>query len=109
MIAVDTSALMAIGLDEPEAEPCIAVLEAGDSVLISAGTLLIVAAPRNISNELSGLIEGLGFVVVSVTAAILAERFSWRLVAWYRMRYRRQCRCRQNDPADAQEPSRLAY
>jgi len=64
MIAVDTSALMAICLNEPEAEPCIAVLEAEGSVLISAGTLaevLIVAARRNISAEVSGLIEGLGF------------------------------------------------
>ena len=84
MIAVDTSALMAIGLDEPEAESCIAVLEAEDNVLISAGTLaevLIVAARRNISAEVSGLIEGLGFEVVSVTAAA-ARRISQAYQQW---------------------------
>lgn len=70
MIALDTSALMAIGLDEPEAEACIAALEAEDRVLISAGTLaevLIVAARRNISEEVLGVIEGLAIEVVSVT------------------------------------------
>jgi ribonuclease VapC len=49
MIAVDTSALMAILLDEPEADACIAALATADEVLISAGTLaeaLIVAARR---------------------------------------------------------------
>ena len=61
---------MAIGLDEPEAEACIAALEAEDRVLISAGTLaevLIVAARRNISEEVLGVIEGLAIEVVSVT------------------------------------------
>jgi ribonuclease VapC len=70
MIAVDTSALMAIGLNEPEADACMAALETADSVLISAGTMaevLIVAARRNIEEELSGLIEGLDFEVVPVT------------------------------------------
>ena len=84
MIAVDTSALMAIGLSEPEADACIAVLEAEDVVLISAGTLaevLIVAARRNIFEEVSGLIEGLGFEVVSVTAAS-ARRISQVYQLW---------------------------
>ncbi|MBL8296298.1 MAG: type II toxin-antitoxin system VapC family toxin [Bryobacterales bacterium] len=72
MIAVDTSALMAIVLDEPEADACIAALEAEESVLISAGTLaevLIVAARRNIGEEIASLIDGLGFEIVSVTPA----------------------------------------
>ena len=72
MIAVDTSALMAIVLNEPEADVCISALEAEESVLISAGTLaevLIVAARRNIAEEISSLIEALGFEVVSVTPA----------------------------------------
>lgn len=38
MIVVDTSALMAIVLDEPEAAVCIAALEAEHDILISAGT-----------------------------------------------------------------------
>jgi ribonuclease VapC len=72
MIAVDTSALMAIVLDEPEADACIAVLEAEDNILISAGTVaeaLIVAARRNVGEELASLIDGLGFEIVTVTPA----------------------------------------
>jgi ribonuclease VapC len=72
MIAVDTSALMAIVLNEPEAEACMSALEAEECVLISAGTLaevLIVAARRNIAEEVSSLIDGLGFEIVSVTPA----------------------------------------
>jgi ribonuclease VapC len=51
MIAVDTSVLMAILLDEPEADACIAALEAEDGLLICAGTVaeaLIVSARRNV-------------------------------------------------------------
>lgn len=52
MIAVDTSALVAIVLKEPTANDCIAALEAEDEILISAGTLaeiFIVSARRNIA------------------------------------------------------------
>jgi ribonuclease VapC len=72
MIAVDTSALMAIVLDETEANACIAVLEKEDNILISAGTIaetLIVAARRNVSEEIASLIDGLGFNAIAVTPA----------------------------------------
>ena len=72
MIAVDTSALMAIVLDEAEADACIAALETEDNVLISAGTIaeaLIVAARRNVGDEVASLIDGLGFNAVAVTPA----------------------------------------
>ena len=72
MIAVDTSALMAVLLDEPQAEACIAALEGEDEILISAGTVaeaLIVAARRNVAPELTRLIDGLGLAVVTVTPA----------------------------------------
>jgi len=72
MIAVDTSALMAIVLDEAQADACIAALEKQDNVLISAGTIaeaLIVAARRNVSEEIASLIDGLGFNAVAVTPA----------------------------------------
>jgi ribonuclease VapC len=51
MIAVDTPALMAIVLDEPEADACIAVLEAADDILISAGTVaeVLIVAARSIT------------------------------------------------------------
>ncbi len=72
MIAVDTSALMAILLNELEADACIRVLEAEDDLLISAGTVaeaLIVSARRNVGEEMARLIDGLGFEIVSVTPA----------------------------------------
>jgi ribonuclease VapC len=72
MIAVDTSALMAIAFGEKEADACIRVLETESEVVISAGTVaeaLIVAARRNVAEEVTRLIDGLGFEVVSVTPA----------------------------------------
>ncbi|MDO9297289.1 type II toxin-antitoxin system VapC family toxin [Bradyrhizobium sp.] len=72
MIAVDTSALMAIVLDEAKADACIAALEKEDNVVISAGTIaeaLIVGARRNVSEEIESLIDGLGFTAVAVTPA----------------------------------------
>jgi ribonuclease VapC len=72
MIAVDTSALMAIVLGEGQSDACIATLETETELLISAGTLaeaLIVASRRNVSAEIAGLIDGLGFDVVPITLA----------------------------------------
>lgn len=86
MIAVDTSALIAIVLDESEADRCIAALEAEEKVLISAGTLaeaLIVAGRRAILGEVSSLIEGLGVEVVPVTPAA-ARRISGAYEKWGR-------------------------
>jgi ribonuclease VapC len=70
MIAVDTSALMAIVLNEPGANDCIAALETADEILISTGTVaeaLIVAARRNVGEEMARLLDGLGFEFVNVT------------------------------------------
>jgi ribonuclease VapC len=72
MIAVDTSALMAIVLDEAQAEACIAALEAEKDILISAATVaeaLIVSDRRNVCEEVANLIEGLGFEIVDMTPA----------------------------------------
>jgi ribonuclease VapC len=72
MIVVDTSALMAIVLNEPAAEACSAALETEDELLISAGTVaeaLIVSARRHVGEEVAGLIDGLGFEIVEVTRA----------------------------------------
>lgn len=84
MIAVDTSALMAILLDEPDAERCIAALTAPSGVRISAGTLaecLIVAARRNVGDEMAALLDGFGFEIVSVTPAA-ARRISEAYSRW---------------------------
>jgi ribonuclease VapC len=72
MIAVDTSALMAILLNEPEADACIAALATADKVLISAGTVteaLIVSARRNVGESMARLIDEYDFEVVPVTSA----------------------------------------
>ncbi len=84
MIAVDTSALMAIVLDETEAGDCIAALEAEDDILISAGTVaevLIVAARRNVGEEMARLIDGLGFNVVPITS-VSARRVASAYMQW---------------------------
>lgn len=86
MIAVDTSALMAITLDEAEAEVCIKVLETETEVVISAGTVaeaLIVAARRNVGEEMTRLIDGLGFDIISVTPAS-ARRIAAAYERWGR-------------------------
>lgn len=70
MIVIDTSALMAILLNEPKADACAAALETDEPLLISAGTLaeaMIVAERRNRGRELQMLIEGLSVDVRHVT------------------------------------------
>lgn len=84
MIAIDTSAIMAILLDEPEADACISAIEAEDDIVISSATLaetLIVAARRNVEAEAARLIEGLGLEVVSVTPAS-AKRVADAYARW---------------------------
>ncbi|WP_131113127.1 type II toxin-antitoxin system VapC family toxin [Lichenihabitans psoromatis] len=70
MIAVDTSALMAIVLDEPQADACISALDRDLDCVISAGTVseaLIVAGRHNVKAEVARLIDGLGMEGVAVT------------------------------------------
>jgi ribonuclease VapC len=77
VIALDTSALIAILKNEPMANACAAVLEIPDRrVLLSAGTLLelrIVALQKQCSDQLSQLIASLNFEIVDLTQA-RAER-----------------------------------
>lgn len=84
MIAVDTSALMAVLLRESEAEACIAVLESGNELIMSAGTLaeaLIVAGRRNIVEEMTALIDGLAITVMPMTPAS-SRRFAEAYARW---------------------------
>lgn len=84
MIAVDTSALMAVVVGEAESDACIAILETEPAVLISAGTVveaLIVAAKRSVADEMMKLIDGLGFEVVNVTTAS-ARRIAAAYARW---------------------------
>ena len=85
-MAVDTSALMAIVLREAEADRCKAALEEEPDLLISAGTLaeaLIVAARRNLVEEMNRLIDGLGFDIGLVTPAS-ARRIAAAYARWGR-------------------------
>ncbi len=82
MIVVDTSALMALLLAEPQADQIAAILKAEDDVVISAGTFaeaLIVAARRGVSEELTLLVDGIGIRVDSLAAGgaiAVAEAYS---------------------------------
>jgi len=72
MIAIDTSALMAISLSEPSAEAVMQVIVAADGICISAGTLaeaMIVAERRKIGAATTEPLEGLAMEIVPVTAS----------------------------------------
>ncbi|WP_284347522.1 type II toxin-antitoxin system VapC family toxin [Rhodovastum atsumiense] len=79
---MDTSALMAVVLDEPDAEACSEVLATEDAILISAGTLaeaLIVSRRREVGDLMAKLVNGLECQVASVTqadAVRVAEAYS---------------------------------
>lgn len=84
MIAVDTSALMAILLDEPAADACVAAIEAEDILMLSAGTMaeaLSVATRRGFGHEMELLIDGLGFEMTAVTPAT-ARRVAQIYAKW---------------------------
>lgn len=83
MIAVDTSALMAILLDEPTAAECAETL-ANEGAMMSAATLaeaLIVAERRGLRAEMADLVEGLNLEVVNVSAAT-ARRVADTYAQW---------------------------
>lgn len=84
VIAVDTSALMAVLLREPEADACTAALDAADDLIISAATLaeaLVVAQLRSIRAEMKELIEALGCEVAPVTEPV-AQRVARAYQKW---------------------------
>jgi ribonuclease VapC len=86
VIAVDTSALMAIALGEAAADACISLLETEPKIIISAGTVaeaLIVAARRNVGEEVARIIDGLGFEILPVTPAS-ARRIAVAYARWGR-------------------------
>lgn len=84
MIAVDTSALMAILLGESEASACANALATNDRIVISAATVaeaLIVAERRNLGVEMVKLVDGLGFEIVVVTLGV-ARRVAESYARW---------------------------
>ena len=84
MIAVDTSALMAILLDEPEAAACAEAFATNDRIVISAATVaeaLIVAERRGLGAEMAGLVDGLDLEIASVSPAV-ARRVADTYARW---------------------------
>ncbi len=72
MIVIDTSALMAVLFDEPEAARCIKAMAEESSLAISAGTLaeaMVVAGRHGARAALDRLIARLRPEVVPVTVA----------------------------------------
>lgn len=72
MICVDSSALIAIASGEPAGLACAEVIESGDELLISAGTLaevLIVAARRDLTDILAEVIRAAELIVLEVDEA----------------------------------------
>ena len=84
MIAVDTSALMAILLEEAVAPACAEALVTNDRITFSGGTVaeaLIVAERRGLGAEMAGLIDGLGLEVAAVSPAA-AKRVADGYAQW---------------------------
>ena len=84
MIAVDTSALMAILLDEPEAAACAEALATNDRIVVSAATVaeaLIVAERRGVGAEMNALFDGLDLEIASVSPAV-ARRVADAYARW---------------------------
>jgi len=73
VIAIDTSALIAVIRNEPTAKACAAVIEIPKRrLLLSAGTLLelkIVALQKQCSDQLSELTASLNFEIIELTRA----------------------------------------
>ncbi|TFF25440.1 type II toxin-antitoxin system VapC family toxin [Jiella endophytica] len=73
MIAVDTSALIAVLQNEERGVDCLNAMKAADRVVISAGTTaeaLIVATRRRMRTSMSTMIEDLGFEIIAVTPSM---------------------------------------
>ena len=84
MIAVDTSALIAVLLDEREAAACADALVDSDRIAISAATFaeaLVVAERRGLGTEMAALIDGLVLDVETVTL-VVARRVADIYARW---------------------------
>jgi ribonuclease VapC len=70
MTVIDSSALMAVLLDNPQADAVSERLATAPSLAMSAGTLaeaLIVARRRGLGAEMAALIDGVGVEIAPVT------------------------------------------
>ena len=86
MIVIDTSALMAIIIDEPKAAACLHAMASADQLIMSAGTLaeaMIVAAGRKLIAPMVQLIEPRAIEIVAVTSED-AQRVALAYQSWGR-------------------------
>lgn len=77
-IVVDTSALMAILLDEPSAERCIDALAQNDILLLSSATVvevLVVARRRGCRDGMERLLARLGAEIVALAPSDAYDRW----------------------------------
>lgn len=84
MIVIDTSAIMAIATNEPDAYRLVQRMQAHDELLISAATLtelLIVAARKDVLREVEDFLRGFGHSTVDVTEDF-ARRAGAAYVQW---------------------------
>ena len=86
MIIIDTSALVAIVLGEPQAKRCLNAVGSEPKLVMSAATLaeaLLVSRRRGRGDEMRELIEGLDVEIETVTPAV-AERVADAHFRWGR-------------------------
>ena len=76
MIVLDTSALLAMLLGEPEAERIAKALNTADSVVMSAGTFAearVVASRRGFGGELDKFLDDIAVIIETLDAADAVE------------------------------------
>jgi ribonuclease VapC len=84
MMTVDSSALIAIALNETMADRCCEALEQASDMVMSAVTLaevLIVAQGRGCSDDLKALIESISIDIMPVTETT-AEQVAFAYKTW---------------------------
>jgi ribonuclease VapC len=70
LIVIDSSALFAIILEEPENQRCSEAIERADKLLMSAATLtecLVVASGKNLFNEMAAFLAELDLTIVPLS------------------------------------------
>ena len=83
-MVVDSSALMAITLEEEAADQCGAALVQASELIMSAAILaevLVVAQNRGLASKLQGLIDSLGIDIMPVTDTT-AEQVAYVYKTW---------------------------
>jgi len=86
VIAVDTSALMAVLLDEPQTDRIMDALASADELVISSVTVteaLIVAERRGLGDAMSRLLDRLGMTFIETSPAT-ARRVAATYSRWGR-------------------------